>query len=1012
MHLVGLQFPVANNQSRSDIISIWNFNNIDLIMEQCQLLGVKFTADFDSKSKGFVSTFQSTFGGLHVLNGLRVQVSSAHLQGLAEGRIYVKAESSNVIVSNCSIMYSSGCIIYASGSNVTINNVFFTNNHGQEPFVEATDGSTVSLSAIQATRNLVEKGTSFVCVSRNSSISMLEVEVNNNSVQHGSFFLVSQSSQASITNCSFTGNRGLCGGTVQGKEESSIVVTDSQFTSNTAFSGGAICVHKQTSVMVFLSTFCENTAQYLGVESSDFTGRNGGAIYSGEHSILNVTSSVFTKNFVPMEGSRSQLPDLGNLANLLINGSVDDWKDFNDNFINKTISSPLSGPTTGGNGGAICVNDSSAHIIQSQFKNNSAARNGGAIFQFLGQVVLINSHFCFNTAQKEGGVLHNGMFGVSELNSSSFVENSAGSNAAVTLLRGKNLSVFECTFSKNFLMNKQIGGVVLFSTHSIFGLFSTVILQDSIFTGNEVFSVLFLNADAILAGADVPSANKVINTHFIGNQNSAVCLTGIALSIESCLFENNTAQHGGAISMSFGYDGDDLERSLLQNFVKNKIFWNSSISVATSSFIGNRAKKGGAVYCQTCFFQVEQSQFVDNLSTMIFLTGHHIHVLEKSSVAVANCEFSVAHSTGANPVILLSGYSKITLSDLNFSSHSVFLYVTTFSYAVVSNSTFSGASYWSSLLSVHQSSLVTVGLVFVNLTGPVLTTSSAQASFQGCTFQNIHLEVPYTLLTARQSTVDVKKCFFHNITRLSAIKHVSQLINNINSMIQIMAANMSIMDSEFSLIDADPFVSMSVVLGAVDIYAFHYLHFLLNNCTITNTRGIFLWCDMKGPVKTNVVMQDLTVENNIYGRNKTFVYLKGIYALRIAQVVGCNLFTPKLEKPQATITIDTDVDLEWNSHAIPHLYTSAANSCSTESDQNISHFFQTKRETNSDTGEVVSLNVTSFASGIYFFNNKHQKLDCTVSSCVSIFNRIILFSFQLYLLVVLVACATSIWSKM
>ena len=255
-----------------------------------------------------------------------------------------------------------------------------------------------------------------------------------------------QASDCTIENCVFDNCRNQNGGAIQASQAASNTVIDNcNFTNCQAIwssSGGAI-YYQGSDLTVTDCNFDSNSgtsgAVYsegtTKVENCNFTGNNGGAVYSsGDAEIsncnfanhtgssivvdiqgcANVENSNFTNNNISgwtsggalrVIGSNSQINDCNfennsaaSAAGIYVSG--ENTKIENCDFINNNA--------TNGDGGAVYIDGKNTQITECDFENNDA-QSGGAVYSYHDGTNIINSNFTNNSARNSGGAVFVGM---------------------------------------------------------------------------------------------------------------------------------------------------------------------------------------------------------------------------------------------------------------------------------------------------------------------------------------------------------------------------------------------------------------------------------------------------------------------------------------------------------------------------------------------------------------------------------------------------------------------------
>ena len=173
---------------------------------------------------------------------------------------------------------------------------------------------------------------------------------------------------ATITNCTFSGNNARNTGSAHGggifSELGSLTIDNCTFSGNEADDGGGIYnKYLEATTIISNCTFSENTAY----------SNTGGGI-ANEVSSITITNCIFLENEA-----------------LTTSGAYRGGGAINNGSCNPTITNCIfSGNTTTDNGGAIHNTDADATITNCTFSGNDAAVNGGAIYN---EVILNDSSF-------------------------------------------------------------------------------------------------------------------------------------------------------------------------------------------------------------------------------------------------------------------------------------------------------------------------------------------------------------------------------------------------------------------------------------------------------------------------------------------------------------------------------------------------------------------------------------------------------------------------------------------
>lgn len=423
--------------------------------------------------------------------------------------------------------------------------------------------------------------------------------------------------------------------------------------------GGAI---GNTGVLnVNNSNFTQNTTQPPAGGAAN-TG-NGGAIYNSAGTVT-VNNSTFTGNGVYTNGSGDIVyrDDDGNIATpenggkplVTINGGAI----YNGNTADGTTKGNLIIQNNSkfdgnyaSNGGAV-YNAGNATIKDSSFTNNKAVipvkgstdgnyGRGGAIFNNSGELNINNTKFTGNVADINSGALYNGGGNVTITNSEfdgnkALSSTASGAGGAVGNYRGGTVTVNSTNFKNNY--GSTGGAVYNSSLEQVDGSFttSTVKINNSNFTNNYGMTsggAIYTYGDATVTGSTfeqngasndktvvVGSGGAIYNS---GNVSTGTVKPAGVLTVKNSTFKNNTADSGGAIA---NLGEATIEKSNFENngYITNRrtrggaiINSNplgtgtSSLTVKNSTFKGNIAQEGGAVWNESTA-TIQNSNFINN----------------------------------------------------------------------------------------------------------------------------------------------------------------------------------------------------------------------------------------------------------------------------------------------------------------------------------------------------------------------------------------------------------------
>lgn len=473
-----------------------------------------------------------------------------------------------------------------------------------------------------------------------------------------------------------------------------VTVRDSMKNFNNDYvSFGGVVYNNGENVTVMDSVFESNTAPY----SSGVFYNNTGAYGT---SVLNISDSVFSKNYVP-SGSGGVIGNYaGSIANItnsvfyknyatgyggaIYNGNDSTLNVYGSTFLTNGINYNTSIASTQ-KGGAI-YNGGTAEIYNSNFYANAVTQNGGAIFNGSGLSVY-NSIFKSNTAPGYGGAIENDGT-ISTIYNTTFISNSAVAGGAIINQGGTITTMDDVTFTTNYASGD--GGAYCNS-----GVTTTI--KGSAFTGNHagnrggaIFSydgtsigtidnTTFTNNYATNGGGaiyNIKEMDTIKNSTFTGNYTTSSSSSGGAIyhKSNSAMAINSSTFEGNGIN---GYDADDLTAGTTSTKSGGAIYngnGTGAVTVNNSLFKNNAAISfGGAIYNSDGIVNLANTQFNNNNAG----TGGAIYNYGATlSVDNSTLTNNIA-STGSGGAIVNDGYdseSTVTISKSIFSDNSAKYY--------------------------------------------------------------------------------------------------------------------------------------------------------------------------------------------------------------------------------------------------------------------------------------------------------------------------------------------------
>ena len=441
------------------------------------------------------------------------------------------------------------------------------------------------------------------------------------------------------------------GGVLNAKELSKVIIEGSKFDNNLADeAGGVISADQEVTVTINNSTLTNNSAKIGGAlhsVSSNVT-INHSTFYNNRAQIgvldllkskCVIAESTFIHNTATQDGGTTAI----NHGTLFILKSV-----FTDN--------------TAALGGALYAVNASISISDSSCRNNQAVLNGGAIYlRFQNVLTTQNTTFSHNAAGNDGGVIFSLLQNTVDVIYGRFSSNHAENDGAVffisyqTLLtlttsntsttneNGSACQDTECGLGLIIEDNKAERGAVLFSND--FSLISLKGQASIEIKGNSAnLGGLYLYESTLHTSALVIFEDNVETIHaekstveFTGNTSFINCTSslttdhlsqdrkgGVVKSVRSEIsfdgyttFQGNTAENGAAVHATESNVNLNGETVIAQNRAELNgggfSFTRSNAYLrGWSTFTGNHAHSGGAVYLEQSTMYIFDDSAVSN----------------------------------------------------------------------------------------------------------------------------------------------------------------------------------------------------------------------------------------------------------------------------------------------------------------------------------------------------------------------------------------------------------------
>ena len=532
-------------------------------------------------------------------------------EAIIGGAIYIDSVStySNIIdanfTSNSAIL---GGAVFIMGSETNIGNADFTNNNATHDLAFAVDTKYVNYNPMGGAIG-VDGNQSYIY---NATFSK-NTAVGHDLRSYGGAIAI-QGYDTILENTDFEFNQAIIGGAIYYRGTLNDI-NDTEFRNNSAIQGGAVYIDKSNATFGS-SRFYNNSATH---------------------------DLRFTHSF-------NDMLSIGGAVNIPANSIFV----YDSEFINNTAYGINA---NGGLGGAIAVNGSDDHIVNSKFENNHAIQ-GGAFYLDGDEVYVLDSNFTNNRAVQggagyidgigsfvenstfkdnyathddlrfevtdilrniptEGGAIHifgeninikSSEFDNNQANAKTSTENSNGGGAIY--VKGQNATISESTFNENSALK---GGAIVI-------IVNETDIVDCNFTANSVFNYDITQGFGGAVYLEDAHNTDILGSTFIDNTAS---INGGAIDwhegctdgqIVGCEFTNNSASANAGAVFWFGNEG----------IIKDSNFTNNRANGTEKCIMGNSGD-GGAIMWTGSYGTVENCLFTDNYAKdhggAVFLRG-------------------------------------------------------------------------------------------------------------------------------------------------------------------------------------------------------------------------------------------------------------------------------------------------------------------------------------------------------------------------------------------------------
>eukprot|EP01041_Mallomonas_annulata_P007548 gene7548-15465_t len=463
------------------------------------------------------------------------------------------------------------------------------------------------------------------------SISQTVFDGNRGGSQGGGLFLSDSNVFMNISHTIFLRNSAPNGGGMGlGNFNSNITISSSIFSNNTASALSISFGSSSTSGTGISSSSTSGGAIFIGLSNQLFTlidctmtynkADNGGAMtFAGSSSDVVMENVYMTNNHGNVHGGALFIGQYstGFVLHKVIfqsnsavqnGGSLYMYDYIND--IKLTKCSFRSSHSIQSDGGGVYINRYSnmISVLGCVFDNNIAYRNGGAIYvyQYNSHIDISDSIFSSNDVVVNGGgggaIYFNDFNTFIHITRCSFLNNSVsgsfGSGGAISVSGSANynISITRSLFSRNHAGDTG-GALLLTSIH-------VVLLSELQFISN------YVNGNRNGHGHGNGGAVTILMPTLVDPVSTATTTTSTTVDkkeviLRSCVYSNNSAGYGGAMSVTGGINVDITNNTFYGNIARDSsgsaIFLTATTgcTVRHNTFRNNHAKQIGSVYWTT-----------------------------------------------------------------------------------------------------------------------------------------------------------------------------------------------------------------------------------------------------------------------------------------------------------------------------------------------------------------------------------------------------------------------------
>eukprot|EP01033_Poteriospumella_lacustris_P005490 gene5490-3912_t len=568
----------------------------------------------------------------------------------------------STFVANVAVGSDGGALAVVAASSATITDAVFTDN------AAAANGGAISLQNAHHNRitrvsfarnNASSDGGSLALLNAGARVSTSQFSESVSASDGGAIavtggYLSMSASQLELNAAENSGGALFCA------KAAHVTVADSAFDANFATSyGGAISVQQQCRLTLHTSTLSHSVVPLTESATS-----SGGDVSCASASVT-VVASQFASSFAGLGGAIYAFACPVTIAlSQFTNITAQDSAVYAAGGSSVAISGSAfrNNSATSYSSGVSCFSSLACHATNTTFAY-SRSLELGTFFVDSAAASLTDCHFLHNVASGAGAGVYAKAATVA-VHNSSFVGNAAFTfGAAITAEINSRFTVAGCVFANN---SAASGGAV-------YGFFDAAIdVRNSSFSGNtatdgggalyiaagstaNVSDALFVDNFAPLGAALYASDDTTLRLERVaafGNRAGyaggvAAGFNGARLDVASCVFANNSAALGGALSLQYESALALRDSSLVDNTASlygGALFVtvSSTATIAGCSVTGNVGALGGGA------LQLEQSAANLSASTFAHNVGAYGGVVQTIAAALRAEDCVFASNGGAD----------------------------------------------------------------------------------------------------------------------------------------------------------------------------------------------------------------------------------------------------------------------------------------------------------------------------------------------------------------------------